>query len=64
MIDRTAAAEVDEASLRKARQWGHNDEQSLRELGLYLLNSLAQDVRHLRMAGVNYISFSIPLRPM
>ncbi|WP_018174140.1 MULTISPECIES: uracil-xanthine permease family protein [unclassified Thioalkalivibrio] len=64
MIDRSAAAEVDEASLRKARQWGHNDEQSLRELGLYLLNSLAQDVRHLRMAGVNYISFSIPLRPM
>ncbi|WP_019595025.1 uracil-xanthine permease family protein [Thioalkalivibrio sp. ALM2T] len=62
MIDRTAAAEVDEATLREARQWTASDEQSLRELGLYLLNSLAQDVRHMRMAGVNYISFNIPLR--
>ncbi len=61
MIDRSAADDVDEQALRKVPELATLDDAAVQALGLYLLNSMAQDVRHLRIAGINYISFGIPL---
>ena len=59
MVDRSTARDID--TLEAIDQpWEQADQQTLQFLGLYLLNKMALDVRHMHMAGVNYISFSIP----
>lgn len=56
-IDRSAAGDVDIAVERLEEKAEPADPE---ELGLLLLGNFAEDIRHLMIGGVNYISYRLP----
>ena len=57
VTDRSLASDVDMPRL--PADLGKAEASELTQLGLVLLNKVANDVAHLRISGFNYISFTI-----